>query len=905
VAGITASRWPAINALLDELLGLADGARGERLRQVRHADPALGAELQSLLALATAVEREGFLAGRAEAPPLVASPLAGRAVGAYTLIEPLGEGGMGAVWLGERRDGRYAGQVAIKFPSLAMLAGSGAERFRREGEVLARLAHAHIARLLDAGIDDGRPYLVLEYVQGEPIDRWCDARALGVKARVRLFLDVLAAVSHAHANLILHRDLKPSNILVDTDGRVKLLDFGIAKLLDDARPAAEATALTRAAGRVFTPEYAAPEQRSNAPLSMATDVYALGVLLFVLLAGEHPRGAGAREPAQDADVARLSERARRTGAGAASRRASTPPQLARALRGDLDNIVAKCLKPAPAERYANAQALADDLQRWLAHEPVAARADRFGYRAAKFVRRHRFGVAAGALLALAVAGGAAGTFVQAQRAVAEAQAAQMARDRALAARSLAEASSDFMGFLLGSAPAGRSFTVAELLQRAEQLAERQYAGEPALRARLLLDIGTQLMQLRDDERGLAVLRKAVDAAAAQPDPGLRAIADCRLAGAFGERDLDDATARVNASLARLRAASPAGDADALFVCLASAADIALNRRDAAAAAAYASEALALTTAGRPEQRMAVLDLRETLAAAHGLAGRLDIALHEHDAAFTALTALGRERTLRGASSLNNWGRMLSNAGAMLRAADAYGRAFEIIEAADPATLSPAIVGNRAKALAEIGRFDEALALFDRAVASAERTGDDGALGFTHANAAYAACKAGLFERCARHLQAARAPLERAVGPRNSAVAQLDTVAGWLALERADAAGAAAYFARGLVIYDAAPDLNLRKVLALAGLAQAKQALGRLDEARATVQRAVDVASESRSGLGHSYWLGEALLARARIALAQGDAAAGHASLRAALAQLEPSVGPQAPATREARALAAR
>ncbi|HKX93752.1 MAG TPA: protein kinase, partial [Methylibium sp.] len=242
---IDASRWPAVSARLDELLALPAAERAARL-QALHADaPELAQQVESLLALATTVEREGFLEGRAELP--APAPLAGLAVGPYTLLRPLGEGGMGAVWLAERSDGRYAAQVAIKFPSLAMLAGHGAERFRREGQLLGRLAHPHIARLLDAGLAGAQPYLVLEHVEGEPIDRWCDARRLGVEARVRLMQGVLAAVAHAHAHLVLHRDLKPSNILVDGQGSVKLLDFGIARLLDEARPDA-ATELTQAAG---------------------------------------------------------------------------------------------------------------------------------------------------------------------------------------------------------------------------------------------------------------------------------------------------------------------------------------------------------------------------------------------------------------------------------------------------------------------------------------------------------------------------------------------------------------------------------------------------------------------------------------------------------------------------------
>ena len=198
---------------------------------------------------------------------------------------------MGVVWLARRSDGRFEGVVAVKFLNLARVARSGAGRFQREGRLLARLAHVNIARLIDAGVDGGQPYLVLEYVEGEAIDRWCDARRLDINARIRLFLDVLASVAHAHGQLVLHRDLKPANILVTSTGTVKLLDFGIAKLLD---PSDAAHTEPTAADPAFTPRYAAPEQLQAGDVTMATDVYTLGVLLSELLAGRHPTASDAR-----------------------------------------------------------------------------------------------------------------------------------------------------------------------------------------------------------------------------------------------------------------------------------------------------------------------------------------------------------------------------------------------------------------------------------------------------------------------------------------------------------------------------------------------------------------------------------------------------------------------------------
>ena len=399
------TRWERLSPLLDELLDLDAAARARRLQDLRHKDPSVAAELEAMLAPVTDGEHRGFLEGAITLPR---PSLAGRRIGAYTIERELGQGGMGSVWLARRTDGRYEGSVAVKLLNMGLAASGGAERFAREGSILARLAHPHIARLIDAGVTDdtGQPYLVLEYIEGLPIDRHCEAKALGIEARLRLFLDVLGAIAHAHNRLILHRDIKPSNILVTEAGEVKLLDFGIAKLLDDAAAPAQASELTRQAGSAFTPLFAAPEQVRGGDVTTATDVYALGVLLYVLLGGMHPTAA-ATSTAVDQMRSVVETEPKRLSDAVARDRDGDPAakRLARQLRGDLDNIVAKALKKSPAERYANASQLADDLQRHLAHEPVAARRDALSYRVAKFVRRHRLGVAAGSTVALALAGG--------------------------------------------------------------------------------------------------------------------------------------------------------------------------------------------------------------------------------------------------------------------------------------------------------------------------------------------------------------------------------------------------------------------------------------------------------------------------------------------------------------------
>lgn len=409
--------WLRLSPLLDELLELDAPARAARLDALRAQDPALAAELAPLLQRQEALEKSDFLA---KPPPLLSDTptvCAGQQIGAYTLAHELGRGGMGTVWLARRTDGRFEGQVAVKFLTSGLLGRGDAGRFAREGQILARLAHPHIARLIDAGLtpQTQQPYLVLEYVDGEPINRYCEQQQLDMQARVKLFLDVLAAVAHAHNRLILHRDLKPSNILVDKAGEVKLLDFGIAKLLGDPEQGAGAGTgddgeLTRQAGRAFTPQYAAPEQVQGGDVTTATDVYALGVLLYVLLSGAHPTAGRTKHAEQasaleqmrelvEVEPRRLSEQAARSEQAAVS-------ASARELRGDLDTIVAKALKKAPTERYANAEALAQDLRRWLAHEPISARPDSRLYVLSRFLRRHRLAVGAGSAAVIAIAAGA-------------------------------------------------------------------------------------------------------------------------------------------------------------------------------------------------------------------------------------------------------------------------------------------------------------------------------------------------------------------------------------------------------------------------------------------------------------------------------------------------------------------
>jgi eukaryotic-like serine/threonine-protein kinase len=422
MATLSPERWREISPYLDQVLSRAEDERGAWLESLRPEKPEIAALLDQLLHAHRAAAQEHFLERQPHLP--TESSFAGQVIGAYRLTSPIGQGGMGSVWLAERSDGRFERRVAVKFLHFS-LALTGAARFKREGLILGQLAHPHIAELIDAGVTDrGEPYLVLEHVKGEPIDQYCDNLHLDIECRIKIFLDVLSAVAHAHGSLIVHRDLKPSNVLVRNDGQVKLLDFGIAKLLGEESGSTEATLLTMQGASALTPLFAAPEQVTGAPITTATDVYALGVLLFQLLTGQHPAGDSTCSAAEVVKAVVETETGRASDAVASSadieaiagKRSTSRERLPRQLRGDLDTIITKTLKKNPAERYSSVTALAEDLRRYLKREPISARPDSFMYRGGKFARRNKLGVAVTTLVLIGIAAGIIAVNREARRA---------------------------------------------------------------------------------------------------------------------------------------------------------------------------------------------------------------------------------------------------------------------------------------------------------------------------------------------------------------------------------------------------------------------------------------------------------------------------------------------------------
>jgi serine/threonine-protein kinase len=490
---IDADRWQELQSLFQAAKSLEADAREQLLIEHARKDAALVAELRALLAadsqpgiLDAPAPRFASVSGPFEEPPL-------DRVGAYRVVREIGRGGMGVVYLAERADGQFQHRVAIKLIETSDEADPLHQRFLAERQILAGLIHPNITRLLDGGVtDDDRPYLVMEYVDGLPITTYCERHRLDFPARLTLFADVCAAVQHAHQKLVIHRDLKPSNILVSTDGRVHLLDFGIAKLLNPALGAH--TNLTRAEWRVMTPEFASPEQVRGDVLTTSSDVYSLGVLLYQLLTGHSPYQLATRSPMELAAAVCDQEPEK------PSTRASSP-----LLEGDLDGIVLMAMRKEPSRRYASADMLRQDIERHLTGLPVLAHRGSRRYRAATFLRRHRIEATAAGLVLLALVSGLSVALVQSRRASRE-------RDRAERALGESEGVTNFLMelFRTGDADdqAPAQLSAAELLQRGAERAN-ELADQPVAHARLLDVIGQMSYNLGRLDEAQRRLEQAV------------------------------------------------------------------------------------------------------------------------------------------------------------------------------------------------------------------------------------------------------------------------------------------------------------------------------------------------------------------------------------------------------------
>jgi eukaryotic-like serine/threonine-protein kinase len=502
-----------LSDLLDQCADLAGPGREAWLSGLTGDAERLRPSLRRMLAREAAGDLQDFL----ESPPDFVAPggeapssdfKADECVGPYRLLRPVGRGGMGEVWLATRSDGQLKRSVALKLPVLSVRRSVLAQRFERERDILGALIHPHIARLYDAGVaEDGQPYMALEYVEGTPITQAADERALDARARVGLLRQAMDAVQYAHANLVIHRDLKPGNVLATAGGQAKLLDFGIAKLVEDEAGASTDSELTRLSGRVLTLRYAAPELINGGAASTAVDIWALGVLLYELLTGLRPFGGEGSGSVEHDILTRDPTPPSQCRSGAIAK-------LSRSLAGDLDTIALMALKKDPAQRYATVGAFADDLDRWLRGEPVRAQRDSMGYRARRFVGRHKIAVSAAALAAMAVIGTASAAVVFGLQARDESA-------RAVAAR-------DFMVDIFRRADPdlsqGQEVSAKQLLDDSYRSVLETMQPQPLLQAELLRGIGTAFGSM--DEL------PASDEAYARAAAGFQRVGDLREAAAL-------------------------------------------------------------------------------------------------------------------------------------------------------------------------------------------------------------------------------------------------------------------------------------------------------------------------------------------------------------------------------------
>jgi eukaryotic-like serine/threonine-protein kinase len=905
---LSKNRWNAVSPYLDRALEMAPGERTTWMATLRAQDPMLASDLEALLEEGAAASREGFLERGAPTltPPAPAS-LAGQAIGAYTLVSPIGQGGMGTVWRAQRSDGRFKGLAAVKLLNAELVGRSGEERFRREAAILARLTHPHIARLTDAGVSPlGQPYLLLEHVEGAPIDRHCDDRRLTIAARVRLFLDVLAAVAHAHANLIVHRDIKPSNVFISTDGQVKLLDFGIAKLLEGEAESGGASALTREGGIALTPEYAAPEQLTGGAITTATDVYALGVLLYVLLTGQHPSPGAGWSPADlvraivEAEPLRLSTAVAQAATAAgetladnAARRGTTPEKLQRILRGDLDTIVAKALKKNPEERYTSVSALGDDLRRDLDHRPISARPDTLAYRTARFVRRHRLPVGLASLVLVALLAGLGGTTWQARAAARE-------RDLALAQLERAESINEFTAFLLGQAvPGGKPVPVAELLKRAESFVDKRFAHDEALAVDLLVTIGGIYAIREESDNARRTMKRAYDASQRLTDPAVRAKALCGWARAVvSDGDFVAARGLIAEGLA-ITPAEARFDGVAAS-CLVSKGSIAMDEGAAAVALDAGEKALARLRhrpGAFPETRANALHV---LAIAHRMRGDTSDADRLFAQALEQLRRIGREDTTDAAVLLHNWA---INVGitSPLEALNLTRRVVDIFGGGSADSVPTPARHNYGVALNRLARYAEARAVHEATRSLARRHQNVQAVGLSSQQIA-CACR-GLGD-----LVCARAALAEADGALRSSYpaghrffADLSREQGLLAAAQGNTADARRLLSEAVAIHEKVPEKHISHVETLFELARLEVRLGLAGEAEKHAQTALELAERLRGETPRSAWVGLSQLALGGVHRAQGDVAAARRLFADALGHMTPTLGEAHPAVREARA----
>ncbi len=880
---IRAEDWPEVSRLFDEASDLTPEGRAAFMARLDAEQPGLSTQVRALLASSAEretgdwLERGPRLMGDMHAEPgMREGPRSGDTVGRYRLLSRCGVGGMGEVWQAEALEGP-ARRVALKLPLWHRPGTATAERFAREGRILATLDHPHIARLFDAGTAaDGTPYLAMEWVEGEPLIAWCDARQLGVAERLQLFQQVLEAVAYAHARLVLHRDLKPAHLLVTPQGQVKLLDFGIAKLLDDGSGPADATELTRAAGRVMTTAYAAPEQVRGEPLTTAADLYSLGVVLFELLTGHRPYAPRLNTPAQletaitEGHLVRAADAATDADAEA---RGATRRALIKQLRGDLSAVLDKALQLEAARRYVSAEALSDDLARHLLGHPVRAAATTRWQRVWKFTQRHRVGVAFSTLAVCSLIGVTATALWQAHE-------AQAQRDKAEASLETTEHFSFFLGDLLGDAlAAGSNEPPAAIVARAERIARGEFFDDPETLSRVLQAVAQhhggmgeseQAAKLYEEARGMTHVLSRQQAI------------DCGLGLMYQRIGRPDQALAMLQRVANDPAAEPASRAN----CASYQATVLLNKGDLAGALRAADSATAYWRSMPRPTRQFEAPLLMLKASILMYTPRVAEADALFAGAAQSMKQLGRDKGPDYVATLNNWALANFLAGQLDAAQTRHDEALALAKQnAGPQGVWPINLLNAATDRLELGRYAEALALYDQTLAAARAWHNAGFAASAQCLGAMA-----LFRGEPGHDADARARLAAGRSEKLSdsnpsdriAAGNCTGAAAQFALAHGDAAGALKSFNDLLAV----PKLrDATRAQLLQWRSRAQLAAGNASAARADAEASLTLAKQLQGGQRASFRTALALdaLAGAQAAAQDPTASATRQSADAALA----------------------
>jgi serine/threonine-protein kinase len=874
---MTPERWQRVEAVLDHVLDAAPADRPALLDRYCADDPDLRAQVEALLQAHDAAEE--YLetpADRFAAPYLNLAPLPSAApapeqrIGPYRVVREIGRGGMGVVVLAERADGHFEQQVALKLIRRGMDSDRIVRRFLRERQILARLQHPHIARLLDGGVtDDGLPYLAMEYVDGQPLTDYCAVRRLPLEARLHLFMTACRAVQYAHRNLVIHRDLKPSNILVaeDTEGRpqVKLLDFGIAKLLHDAgsgAPTHSPTLATRTGFVAMTPEYAAPEQVQGEAVTTATDVYGLGVVLYELLAGRRPYRFERRTPSEiervicDVDPVPPST-ALASDEDSGTRTRTERPASRRALQGDLDTICLKALRKEPERRYATADALADDLHRFLTTHPIQARPDTVGYRLGKFIHRHRPQVVAATAAAVLLLGVSLLYAINLNRALDRAQ-----RETARAS----EIHTFLTDLFLVNAPdssAGAVITARELLDRGTARISADLTGQPDLRASMLEVLSEAYNNLHLTDPAEQLTREAL--AIRQSTPGVLPedlASTLALAGSvhLKQHRLEEAARLFQDALDLLRQhVEPPHPL--MAHCIAELALITKYQGDYEAAVARYREAVAMYRALGGEHRSKAATTRSNMGMALLDWGRIDEAADVLEAALPAIRATEGDTSRWTSSTLHFLGLARKRQGDLVAAESLYTEALALrrVLYGDAHPHTATTLANLAVVLKDLERYDEAEPLYREALATQRAT----------------------------------------MGPQHERVGISINNLGKFLYVKGDYAAAARHYGEALAIFRAHyGDEHPFVGAVLNNVGALQQAQGRLEAARHTYETALAI---HRATLAEQHpRLGSALLGLGRVLLARGMPDAARPYLEEAVALFQARYGADHDQTRAAR-----